>query len=263
MDINGELQEQLLSLTREAEGKFAFYVGNVLGEVLAEKDSHLVFPAASMIKVLIMETLYAKVRNSEVPMTKRLLLSDYPRTMGGGALQELKDDHTFTLTELCRLMMVLSDNWATNLLIHFLNPNTINERAKELGYEQTQLKRFMMDVKAREAGLENETSLADLKKLFLRLYRLRAEEGMGRNMWDMLGGQQFRDKLPCFWGEDIPFFHKTGSLEGVEHDGGIYCNAKGAYVIIVLSSGLTNNGEGVQTIAKMGQRIRSYLDDKG
>ena len=52
-------------------------------------------------------------------------LKESPRVLGGGALQELDLNHRFSYLELCRLMMVLSDNWATNLLIKKLGMATV------------------------------------------------------------------------------------------------------------------------------------------
>ena len=59
-----------------------------------------------------------------------------------GALQELVGKHSFTYLELCRLMMVLSDNIATNLLITVLGMENINARAEQLGVDEIELKSY-------------------------------------------------------------------------------------------------------------------------
>ena len=52
-------------------------------------------------------------------------------------------------------------------------------------------------------------------------------------MWNILGRQQFRDILPFYWGEDVRFHHKTGSLDRVEHDGAYWKRLGGHFCFIL------------------------------
>lgn len=227
---------------------------------VAGAKENIVHIGASMIKVLIMECLFQQARLEKLQLQDELVLTAMPRVEGGGALQELFSHHKFSLLELCRLMMTLSDNWATNLLINHLGMDTINERAKELGLDDLKLERLMMDSKARQGGADNRISALAMAKLYTHLYALREESLLGMEMWNILGRQQFRDKIPFFWGEETPFYHKTGSLENIEHDGGVYMTLMGSYVIIILISNL-DNSLAIPLEAEMGKLIREYLDN--
>lgn len=228
---------------------------------IASRKMEAVHASASMIKVLIMATLFSKAIAGAINIQDTVGLRDVPRVLGGGALQELEGHHRFTYLEICRLMMVLSDNWATNLLIHHLGMDTINEFALNLGLKDTRLNRFMMDTIAREAGQENVMTVLDLMVLYEYIYRQRETGPLGYEMWQLLGRQQFRDKLPFYWGEDVVFYHKTGVLEEVEHDGGLLPLVKGTFGLIAFISQVPNT-EGILLGAQMGRSMKDFLDNK-
>lgn len=261
------LEYELLQLIQSLapDGQVSYLVVK-LGEnggyqSICSHNADVVHSSASMIKVLIMAALFHEARLGYKDLTEKIDLWSMPRVMGGGALQELVESHHFSCLELCRLMMVLSDNWATNLLIQHLGFDAINGYAKSIGMEHTELKRFMMDSEARAAGRENLMTVADLMRLYETLYMQRHDEHIGREMWDILGRQQFRDKLPFYWGEETPFYHKTGSLEDVEHDGGLLPLGDDVYGIGVFISHVANT-RGIALGAAMGERIKVFLEDR-
>ncbi|KAB1477323.1 serine hydrolase [Veillonella seminalis] len=228
---------------------------------IAGRGLTTVHASASMIKVLIMAALFAKVADGDLALDMTVKLSETPKVLGGGALQELESNHRFSYLELCRLMMVLSDNWATNLLITKLGMDYVNEFAKSLGLHDTRLNRYMMDSKARAEGRENVMTVLDLMTLYEYIYSQRETGPLGREMWQLLGRQQFRDKLPFYWGEDVVFHHKTGVLDDVEHDGGLLPLVKGTFSIIVFISKVPNT-EGILLGARMGRCIKDFLENK-
>lgn len=257
------LEQELNERISQTTGTVSYLVARIDDEeetgLIAAAGEAEIHSSASMIKLLIMECLFAMARQEKLDLTATVPLSAAPRVEGGGALQELFSYHRFSLLELCRLMMVLSDNWATNLLIRQLGMEQINQRAQELGLANTRLQRFMMDVRAIQEGRENLTTAADLLILLEHLYHLREEPQLGQEMWHILGRQQFRDKLPFFWGEDVPFYHKTGCLDRVEHDGGIWLTMQGAYGLIFLASELPDNASGIRLLSELGLVTRDFL----
>lgn len=262
LQSKANLQKHLEELTKTYPGTYAFYVGNIMEwglDDIAQHNISEVFPAASMIKILIMETLFAMARQGELNILDKVNLKMAPRVEGGGALQELNGVHEFSYLELASLMMILSDNWATNILIRALSMNAINDRAVELGLRHTRLNRIMMDFKAQAAGFENEICVADLKTLLQHLFDLQDEAGLGREMWRILGRQQFRDKIPFYWPDDAVFYHKTGELSGIEHDAGIYMCMEGNFVLIILVKDLAHSVYGRLVIADMGKSIYSWI----
>lgn len=221
---------------------------------IACKETH-VHRSASMIKMLILAALCA----GDISFDEKMRVDSVPRAEGGGALQEMNGDAELTVRTLASLMIVLSDNLATNLLIDRLGMDYINSYARQIGLDDTELRRAMMDFAAAAAGRENTMSAADCDKLLWHIYGRKSEPRFAE-AWRILGRQQFRDRLPYHWDEDIVFHHKTGMLDGAEHDGGILEGKNGACSIIVLASDLPSNSIGGIQIGRLGEYIYNYLE---
>ena len=80
-------------------------------------------------------------------------------------------------------------------------------------------------------------------------------------MWRILGRQQFRDHIPFHWGEEVSFYHKTGCLERVEHDGGVYMSLHGDYVLVILISDVDND-LAIDGSAQLGYMMREFIDNR-
>ena len=94
-----------------------------------------VHKSASLIKVLILAALC----DSDIDLAEKIRIDAVPRVEGGGALQEMNGDAQLTVQALASLMIVLSDNLATNLLINRLGRENIQTYADKLGLKQTKL----------------------------------------------------------------------------------------------------------------------------
>ncbi len=228
--------------------------GTISEDMISLNEGHI-HRSASMIKVLILAALCA----SDISFEEKLRIDSVPRVEGGGALQEMNGDALLTVHALASLMIVLSDNLATNILIDKLGMDNINRYAKQLGLQTTKLQRAMMDFKAAQRGSENMMSPADYDRLLWHIYDKRREPRFDA-AWKILGRQQFRDRIPYHWDEDIIFHHKTGELDGVEHDGGILEGQNAAYSIIIFASGLKSNAVGGMQEASLGYYIYNYLE---
>lgn len=223
-------------------------------EIIARKEDY-VHKSASMIKVLILATLCA----SDVDFNEKMRVDAVPRVEGGGALQEINGDAKLTIKSLASLMIVLSDNLATNLLIKRLGMGEIQRYADKLGLKNTKIQRCMMDFSAASEGRENYLTVSDYNKLLWHIYAKR-DLPRFKIAWDILGRQQFRDRIPYYWGEDVIFHHKTGMLDHVEHDGGIYEAQDGAvYSIIIFASELPLNCVGGRQMSSLGWLIFKNL----
>ena len=96
---------------------------------------------ASTIKVAIMIEAWARVAEGKAKWTDELVLTKAARYSGSGILPELSDGLRLTLQDCVRLMMLLSDNTATNMVLDFLGTDSVNERMNSLGFKSTRLMR--------------------------------------------------------------------------------------------------------------------------
>ena len=172
-------------------------------------------PSASVIKVFIME--YAFVKSDQ----GLLSLSE---TLGGS-----------TILSLVTVMIRQSDNDATNALIRRFGMEELNAFFIEQGYSDTVLERYMLDYDRRMAGFDNYTSLSDCVAFLEKLYFNR-EEGLYRQMLEIMQGQQVRTKIPLKLPSGVIVANKTGELDDVENDIGIVFADNASFLIVVLAS---------------------------
>ena len=121
-------------------------------------------PSASMIKLLILLKALDECDKGKINIEDITNLDDYEKVDGSGILKELSGDHKFSIRELLTLMIIVSDNTATNILIDLLGMEEINKIGRDLGLEKTNLERKMMDSHAKEKGLDNFTSSNEILK---------------------------------------------------------------------------------------------------
>lgn len=146
--------------------------GEPHGELLDE-----VFAQASAIKIPIVWELYAQAEAGELSLSDTIPVSLASGVGGCGVLQQFEPGASqLALGDVAVLMIVLSDNVATNLLIETVGMERVNDRMKSLRLEQTRLRRVMIDLAARAAGRENTSTPREAARAMVELER-RADAG--------------------------------------------------------------------------------------
>ena len=255
------LCQNMHALLAKCTGRWGIVITSKDGRMHFEWNPNMGFPAASMIKVPIMVSIIMQAAVGKLDLENRVTVGDEQITGGAGILKDLSPGHSFTIEELVTLMIILSDNTATNVLLDMISMDQVNETMASLGLCSTILQRKMMDFGAAEQGLENYTTAADMARLFTAIEEgnIGLPERWNAKMVDILRRQQIRDKLPFFLPEETVLAHKTGTLPGVEHDGGILYYPGGSCVVSVFSADLAANHEGLQLIASMGKCIYDHM----
>jgi beta-lactamase class A len=225
-----------------------------------ELNSAAKFPSASMIKVPVMYEIMRQAHAGILSLNESFIVNSEFKVDGAGILKELRPGLSMTVRELVTLMIVISDNIAANMLIDLAGMDNINRTMENLGLHATVLRRRMMDFTAAQAGRENETTAQDMVFLFSGIEKSPGLLPAYRSlMLDLLSRQQIRDKLPFYLPEEVAIAHKTGTLPGVEHDGGILYLPGGPYIICVLAANLCANHEGLRLIAHLGQTVYEHF----
>src|SRR5205807_10526317 len=102
---------------------------------------------ASTIKIAVMIEVFARVAEGKAKWTDELVLTKAARYSGSGILPELGDGLRLTLQDCVRLMMTLSDNTATNMVLDYLSTPTtpgtdaVHARMNSLGFKATRIMR--------------------------------------------------------------------------------------------------------------------------
>lgn len=227
-----------LDRMRATPGRVGFYYRPLDGEAVTfQADEALL--AASVIKVPIMVATFRAMAEGRLDPKQRVEIRPEDKVPSCGALNYMKDEMRVTVRDLVTLMIILSDNTATNLLIDRLGTAYVNETMTALGIPGIALRRKMFDAEAAGRGLENTVTARGIGHL---LERMDGGSLLGRDadgeMLSILLNQRLNGKLPFFlYSRGVRIAHKTGEDSGVTHDVGIVY-AKRPFVVCMLSNGV-------------------------
>jgi beta-lactamase class A len=235
--------------------------------------------SASLIKVPIMTCALEKVARGELNLEQRYELKTDEMVGGTGVLLALQQNLQLTLHDLLTLMIIVSDNTATNMLIDILGQDPINAYFQYLGLSQTNLvgKLQLPDHKQNEAqrrGARNSTCAADVLGLLVRLEgRELLPDDLTKTAIDMLKRQQFTEALSRYLPTDAGLFDdyvtvasKGGCLRGVWHDAGIIYDKTYTplYALVVMTDGSADESfsweqEGMMLIANVSRAVYNFV----
>ena len=231
------------------------------GEVLTERLPQRRVISASTIKVAIMLCALDDVRRGARALSDRIfvpqneILSD-SEVFDGGA-QEM------TLDELIRWMIIVSDNTATNALIRLLTMEHINAFCAGMGLTATRVERLMLDWEAVQAGRNNYTSAADQCAMFraLHTHAILTPE-LCIYALGVLMDQRCKDDFFRYIPYPVRAAHKTGSLDGINHDSGLFYFKDRCLYLGVFVTGTPDENYGRRLIGRIAKRVYDEFCDQ-
>ena len=165
-----------------------------------------------------------------------------------------------TFEELITWMIISSDNSATNVLIDLLGMDKINKRINSLNMKNTSLQRKMMDFNAIEEGKNNFTSLNDMLTIMEGLYRGEIiNKEVSKRAINIMKNQRDNRMLKRYIDENVVLANKTGELDNLNNDVGIFFTKSINYFIGVFISNAKDNNEACTTIGKLSKIVYEYL----
>ncbi|MBI2983910.1 MAG: serine hydrolase [Chloroflexi bacterium] len=208
---------------RSAGGRVgAIVIGEDGSEALA-LDPDGIYPAASVIKLPLVMTLYADAAAGRLSLEERVPVGE--RVDGSGVLRDLIDVAPMSLRDLAALSMTVSDNTATNRLIERIGTDRVADRLREWGCSATRLHRGMFDVERKAKGLENLMTPREAASLLMRVLRdTDAGAAPGASVMRLLGRNTDLLRLGRYLPGDVKLAHKDGWGEDpdpVNNDAGI------------------------------------------
>lgn len=171
IEILGErLRTALSEAARSAPGVLGAQVIDIrTGKRFGVNDT-LVFPQGSAIKVAILVELFRREEAGELRLVDRLPVRKSDQVAGSGLLQRFGDGTSeLSLNDLAVMMIVLSDNTATNMLIDRLGMERVNAAMAALGLPSIRLQRKMIQPKESAAGRENVATAGDAASLMVHI----------------------------------------------------------------------------------------------
>lgn len=214
----------LNAIAREMEalsGHLGFYYKNLITGFEYGVREEEPFLAASVIKFPLLLHVLEKAAAGEISLDQKLTVEDWEKMPSCGALNQFTGPVEADIRTLCRLMIVISDNTATNKLIRLCGIDGVNAAFRRMGLEQTVLRRLLFDSEASARGLENTVSPREMGMLLERLYRGEfVSTEVSRYALDILLDQQIGHKLEGKL-KEADVAHKTGEDSGLSNDVGL------------------------------------------
>src|SRR5947209_2811286 len=196
---------------------------------------------ASTIKIAVMIEAYARVAEGRAKWTDELVLTKEKKVSGSGILQEFSDGLHLTLRDAVTLMMVLSDNTATNLVIDVLGADAVNARMQSLGMTETRLMRKIGGGGDSEEGKKEENKRFGLGRttpheMVTLLEKLERGEvvspSVSKEMIDLMKREQGTDGIwRALW--KTPKATKSGALDALRSNIGIIYHTRGRIALAV------------------------------
>lgn len=211
-----------------------------------------VFAQASSIKIAVLANLYLQARQGNLKLTDLYTVQSSDLVPDSDIMGGLTPGVTrITLRDLATMMVAVSDNSATNVLIDRVGMDNVNAMLDSLGLKHTRLRRKMMDLDAATQGRENISTPREMMMLLDALYhgKLLNKESTA-DFFKVLSTNK-DSWIPRDLPADLKIANKPGSLEAVRNDSGIVFVAARPYVICVMTAFLTNERDGEQAISKI------------
>lgn len=251
-----ELQLQIEELTQPYGSSVSVCVIDASNGNYCQVNSDKAFVSASMIKLAVLCEYMHAVDNGQLDPADRVSLKNM-KVVGGTGLIQTERHASYTYDELCRYMIMYSDNTATNALINKLGQDSVNELVQTLGCKNTSLNRQLM---ALNTNTENWISARDAATILYKIKNGTASSStICAKALEYLSKQTDNEGMA----EGISsgaFAHKTGSLRSMRHDGGIVLG-KHPYVIVALCDiGAGNANRLMKEIAQKADAYFSQLD---
>ena len=235
MNIENIIKDSIVNF----EGKVAVYYNDLKGTEtkINEKEK---YNAASCIKIFVLVELFNQINNGNIKREQELTYLDKHYVNGSGVMRYLTKGIKLPVLDIATLMMIISDNVATNMLIDLLGIDNINKSIEKIGCNDTKL---YSEFKSVENEIFSETTAYDYHLLWKKLnnYELFNEE-MTQEIIDIIKNQKYHEMV----GDGIDKVYKevknpiinyiitkSGKYESVRNDGGIVSTIYGNYILTI------------------------------
>ena len=222
-----------------------------------------VFPQASSIKITVLAELYRQQQQGKLKLDDVYTVNSADLVAGSDIMGGLTPGVTrITNRDLATMMIAVSDNSATNVLIDRVGMDNVNSFVEGLGLHHTRLRRKMMDLKAASEGRENVATPREMMTLLDALYHGKVlSRPLTDDFFKMLATHK-DSWIPRYLPDDLKSANKPGALEGVRSDSGVIFASR-PYVVCIMTTYLRNERDGEEAIAQISRAAYRMFDRLG
>jgi beta-lactamase class A len=254
-ELRAKLEDRLHDISSRVDGVVGY---SVLDLTSGDRIAHLereTFPTASTIKLAVVYELFKQAADGKTRLDETLVLDRAKAVGGTGVLFQLGTP-TLSIRDYATLMVIVSDNTATNVLIDRLGMQNIGARMQALGLGATKLRRHMMDTAAARLGHENVSTPDEIVRL---LQAIEKDEPEAVALLKKPKESRLRRGLPS----GVEAADKPGELDGVRVDAGIVFAKNRPYALSVMAAFLKDEVEGERAIEEMSRAAYEYFSRLG
>jgi beta-lactamase class A len=277
------LQGRIEAIAGEVDGIIGVYIKDLADGAEVAHNADTPFPMASVVKVPILHELYRQAEAGSVDLSKRILFAAHHLVPGSGIMQDLDFGLTPTLKDLATLMITVSDNAATDLVIEQIGLAQV-EAMHTLGFTSTFIPMTIRGILYNTVNLDianpehtydlflqrskegyvdwhcraygdtdnNVSTPRDLGRLLEDIERRATLSAASCDaIIDILKRQKYNTIIPLHLPSDATSAHKTGSLRGIRNDAGLVYHPNGAYIISLFSKRLADQVAGAAALARV------------
>jgi beta-lactamase class A len=273
------LRSFIAGAASEVEGRFGFYIRVGDEELSWNGDER--FPLASVFKIGVLIALLDRIAEGHDSLASRVPVTEAQHSPGSGILRELDSGLAITVRDLATLMIIVSDNTATDILCERVGIDRIRAALARRGYRETDIHGDCFELLAAGVGADGKDRSAANRAEVRR--RLRAQERdpafgggnastpremaqifldvvEGRALGptetavavDILERQHLNSRLPLYLPRGTRCWHKTGTIHGVVDDCGVIELPGGRHMAIAaMSKGVQENLPAERLIARV------------
>ena len=211
-----------------------------------------VFAQASSIKITVLANLYLQAQEGKLKLADLYTVQSSDLVPDSDIMNGLTPGVTrITLRDLATMMVAVSDNSATNVLIDRVGMQNVNAMLDSLGLTHTRLRRKMMDLEAAKQGRENISTPREMMTLLDAIYHGKVLNKQSTDDFFKMLSTNKSSFIPRDLPPDLKIANKPGELEAVRNDSGIVFVEGRPYVICMMTAFLRNEREGEEAISKV------------
>jgi beta-lactamase class A len=235
------LDQKIRAEVAQFKGKVSLFAKNLDTGAVYELGGDERVPTASTIKIAIMVEAFARVAEGKTKWTDELVLTKEKKVGGSGILNEFTDGLRLTFRDAVTLMMLMSDNTATNLVIDVLSADAINGRMESLGFKETRLMRRVFGGSESAEGKKEENKRFGLgrttpREMVAIMEKLERGEvinpAASKEMLELMKREQGTNGV---WREQwrLPKATKSGALDALRSNVGIIYHPRGRIALAI------------------------------
>jgi beta-lactamase class A len=253
---DSELQAIVEDVVGGLQGTWGIAIKKLDTGQFAVVDGDRQHVSASLYKLWVLAELYRQAGAGNINLDGYASVSGqdayYDSTLGD---LRIAPGASLTLRRAAYMMITVSDNTASHLLVRTLGPDNINRFMQQNG-----LTNSVLDW---SGGGDNLTTPLDvLRELEMMSTSKMVDAPASREMIDMMLEQQINNRLPVGLPGGVPIAHKTGDLGSLLHDAGIVYGPTGPYVIVAMASDLRSYSTVWNNVPELSRRVYEYFNSK-